>query len=197
MIYVGKFTGWYMEREMADFFAAARRLEPTLFFLILTQADREIIRAELTRAGISEGDYAITRAAPEQVGAYLSAADLGLSFIRRCFSKISSSPTKIGEYLGAGLPVVSSTGIGDVDRLLDRERTGVLVDDFSAAGLEAAARNALELIDDPGVEARCRSLAHAELSLREVGIPRYQSLYRAVAALDVPSGVSRPGVASA
>ena len=28
MVYVGKFTGWYMEREMVDFFAAARRAGP-------------------------------------------------------------------------------------------------------------------------------------------------------------------------
>ncbi len=48
------------------------------------------------------------------------AAQLGLSFVRPCPSKVSSSPTKIGEYLAAGLPVISTAGIGDVDELLDR-----------------------------------------------------------------------------
>ena len=36
MAYVGKFTGRYMEREMVEFFAAARRVRPDLFFLTLT-----------------------------------------------------------------------------------------------------------------------------------------------------------------
>ena len=116
MVYVGKFTGWYMEREMVDFFAAARRLDPALVFLVLTQADQDVLRRELARAGIRDEDARVTRAEPGEVGRYLAAADFGISFIRRCFSKISSSPTKIGEYLGAGLPVVSSAGIGDLDR---------------------------------------------------------------------------------
>ena len=183
MAYVGKFTGWYMEREMVDFFAAARRLQPDLFFLVITQADRGVIERELTRVGVKGPDFLITRTKPEEVGRYLAAADFGISFIRRCFSKISSSPTKIGEYLGAGLPVLSSAGIGDLDRLLGRERVGVLVDHFSDASYEAVARAILELAHDDEVQERCRSVAHSELGLREVGIPRYDRLYREVAAI--------------
>ena len=42
MAYVGKFTGRYMDAEMVDFFdTARRRLQPELFFLVLTQADHE------------------------------------------------------------------------------------------------------------------------------------------------------------
>ncbi len=183
MIYVGKFTGWYMEREMADFLAAARALEPSLLFLVLTQADRDVIERELARAGVGSQDFLITRANPDEVGRYLAAADFGISFIRRCYSKISSSPTKIGEYLGAGLPVLSSAGIGDLDDLLGGERVGVLVDDFSEAGYERAARDILMMTHDDDIRGRCRSVAHRELGLREVGIPRYDRLYREVAAL--------------
>jgi hypothetical protein len=184
MIYVGKFTGWYMEREMADFFAAARALEPNLLFLVLTQADRDVIERELARAGVGSPDFLVTQAKPEEVGRYLAAADFGISFIRRCHSKISSSPTKIGEYLGAGLPVLSSAGIGDLDDLLGGERVGVLVDDFTEAGYERAARDIFEMTHDDDIRGRCRSVAHRELGLREVGVPRYNRLYREVAELN-------------
>ena len=97
------------------------------------------------------------RAEPGEVGRYLAAADFGISFIRRCFSKISSSPTKIGEYLGAGLPVVSSAGIGDLDRLLEGGEVGVLVDDLEQAGYQTAARDVLALADDPEARERCRA----------------------------------------
>jgi glycosyltransferase involved in cell wall biosynthesis len=183
MIYVGKFTGWYMERQMVDFFAAARRVEPKLLFLILTQGDRGVIEREFSRAGVSPSDFMITQAPPDEVGRYLAAADFGISLIRRCFSKISSSPTKIGEYLGAGLPVLSSAGIGDVDALLDGDRVGVLLDDFTDSGYDEAAAEVLELAGSDGIGARCRSVAHRRLSLREVGIPRYDELYRDVAEL--------------
>ncbi len=182
MAYVGKFTGWYMEGEMAEFFAVARRSEPELLFLIVTQADPAPMLRELDRCGIGPGDYRVLRAEPQDIGRYLAAADVGVSFVRPCFSKISSSPTKIAEYLAAGLPVLSTAGIGDVDALLRDNRVGALVDDLSTPGYEAAAGAVRALRDDPAVRERCLSVARERLSLRDVGIPRYDELYRRLAA---------------
>jgi glycosyltransferase involved in cell wall biosynthesis len=182
MIYVGKFTGWYLEAEMVDFFAAARMVEPNLLFLVLSQSNPEIIERDFARAGIPPADFRVTRSEPGEVGRYLGVADFGISFVRPCFSKISSSPTKVGEYLAAGLPVVSTAGIGDVDELLGSNRVGVLIRDLDPSAYESAARQVIELAADPAARQRCRSVARAELSLTEVGIPRYDRLYREVAA---------------
>lgn len=181
MAYVGKFTGFYMEREMADFFAVARRTRPDLLFLIVTQADPAPMLAALERHGIPAGDYRLLRSAPEEIGRWLAAADFGISFVLPSFSKTASSPTKIGEYLAAGLPVLSTAGIGDVDSLLRDNRVGVLIDAFTEPAYEAAAESIDELCRDPGTPQRCRETAHRRLSLREVGIPRYDELYRRVA----------------
>ena len=182
MVYVGKFTGWYLEREMADFAAAARRSAPDLLFLIVTQADPAPMLSELDRQGIGPEDYRVLRAEHGEIGRYLAAADVGLSFVRPCFSKISSSPTKIGEYLAAGLPVVSTAGIGDVDALLRDNRVGALVEDFSEHAYGAAAAAIEALREEPATRERCQTTARQRLSLREVGIPRYDALYRRVAA---------------
>lgn len=183
MVYVGKFTGWYMEREMADFVAAARRAEPNLLFLIVTQADPAPMLRELDRCGIGPDDYRVLRAEPGEIGRYLAAADIGLSFVRTCFSKIASSPTKIGEYLAAGLPIVSTAGIGDVDALLRENSVGALVEDLSSAEYEVAATTVRRLRQDPAVRKRCATVARENLSLREVGIPRYDALYRHIASM--------------
>jgi glycosyltransferase involved in cell wall biosynthesis len=178
MVYVGKFTGWYLEGEMVDFFAVARSEIPELAFVVITQADRAPAISALKSRGIDESDYRITSAPPDRVGRLLAAADLGISFIRPCFSKISSSPTKLGEYLGAGLPVVSGPGIGDVDELLSSDGVGVLVPEFGPDAYRAAARQLRQLLADPQTAARCRAVAREHLSLEDVGIPRYDQLYR-------------------
>ena len=136
MIYVGKFGGWYMAAEMAEFFAVARDAIPGLHFLILTQGDRAEIARQLERRGV-RGDYTITSAPPELLGDYLAAADFGISFIRPAPSKASSSPTKIGEYLGAGLPVVCTAGVGDLDVLITDD-IGALVSDHTEPAYRAA-----------------------------------------------------------
>jgi glycosyltransferase involved in cell wall biosynthesis len=181
MVYVGKFSGWYLEREMVDFFVTAREVSPDLMFLVLTQSDRTLIEAEFARARIPADDYRVTRVAPEEVGRYLSVAEFGLSFVRPCFSKISSSPTKIGEYLAAGLPVVSTAGIGDVDELLEGRDVGVLVRKLDQRDYEAATQAALALAADPQARERCHQVARETLSLDEVGIPRYDRVYRTLA----------------
>ena len=191
LIYVGKFGGWYMEGEMVDFFATARAEVPGLLFVVLTQADREPAVAALESRGIDPADYRITSSPPDEIGRYLAAADAGICFIRPCLSKISSSPTKIGEYLGAGLPVVSGAGIGDVDELLSTDGVGVLVPEFSPGAYHTAARRLRHLLDDPETPQHCRSRAHERLSLEGVGIPRYDRMYRRLADSAAPGAVRR------
>ncbi len=136
LIYVGKFTGWYMQREMVDFFARARRSIPDLHFVVLSQSDPAIVLEEFARFGLPATAHTISVVRPAQVAAYLAAADAAIAFIRPCHSKLSSSPTKIGEYLAGGLPIVTGAGIGDVDALLAEFDVGVVLDSFEPACLE-------------------------------------------------------------
>jgi glycosyltransferase involved in cell wall biosynthesis len=170
-----------MEREMVDFFAVARTELENLLLVVITQADRAPALTALESRGIDPADYRITSAPSDQIGRYLAAADVGIAFIRPCLSKISSSPTKVGEYLGAGLPVVSGPGIGDLDELLSSEGVGALVPAFGPEAYRAAAKRVAELLRDPETAARCNALAHRDLSLEEVGVPRYDRLYRELA----------------
>lgn len=182
MAYVGKFSGWYMEREMADFFAKGRESLASLHFLILTQGDRNPIRRELEAHGVRSSEYTITSAPPDRVGDYLSACDFAISFIEPAPSKIASSPTKIGEYLAAGLPIVTAAGIGDVDRLITPE-VGTVFHEHTPSAYRKGLGHILGLVADPATAERCRELARGKLSLGDVGIPRYRELYERVATL--------------
>jgi glycosyltransferase involved in cell wall biosynthesis len=184
MVYVGKFGGWYMQREMVDFFAVARQEIPRLHFLILTQGDREEIRRELEAVGVGPDSYTITSAPADRVGDYLCASDFAISFIEPVPSKVASSPTKIGEYLAAGLPVASTTGVGDLDSLLTPQ-VGALINEHTPAAYRHGLAQIGRLLDDPATAGRCRSLARRELSLEHVGIPRYRDLYERVAAVSL------------
>lgn len=180
LVYVGKFGGWYMQREMAELFRVACAVIPGLRFLVITQGDRDEIERELRVAGVKEGSYTITSAPHDRVGAYLAAADCAISFIRPAPSKASSSPTKIGEYLAAGLPILGTAGVGDLDRQLTPD-VGVLVAEHGEDSYLQAARSLSVLMSDPRTAERCRAAARELFSLDEVGVPRYRGLYETVA----------------
>jgi glycosyltransferase involved in cell wall biosynthesis len=178
LVYVGKFTGWYMEREMVEFFAVAGAQRPEMHFLILTQSESESIEREFARLDIESSSRTIMSCESAKVGEFLAAADAAIAFIRPSFSKISSSPTKVGEYLAAGLPMVCISGVGDVDELLRGYRVGVLLDRWDLPELERGAQELWKLIADEALGGRARAAARDRLSLTGVGIPAYDALYR-------------------
>lgn len=177
MVYVGSFGGWYMTDEMTEFLATAHRQQPASFSMILTQSPRQMVVERMVRLGISEKDFQVIEVAPQAVPRYLRAADIGISFIKPCYSKQSSSPTKIAEYLASGLPIVSNAGIGDLDKLIEDNRVGTLVREFTAESYLKALIDVEQISSVPGSAERLRSVAQREFDLVQVGRTRYRRLY--------------------
>jgi len=104
------------------------------------------------------------------------------------------SPTKFAEYLAAGLPVIASAGIGDLDTVIPETQVGVVLQDTSecgghaaalgtstqGGGMAAALRGMEQLRGDAGLAARCREVARTRYDLHMVGGARYRRLYDTV-----------------
>jgi len=179
-IYVGALGGYYLVREMAEFLAVAREQDARVFALVLSQSAPDALKSELSRLSFSDDDYRVLNVPPEDVPKYLRAADVALSLIRPSFARRSMSPTKFAEYLAAGLPVIASGGIGDLDAHIEQARVGVLVHSFDRDAYAAAFEAIAELRRDPELAARCRAEARARYDLHTVGGARYRRLYDAV-----------------
>lgn len=180
VIYAGSVTGLYLLEEMGRLFLELRALEPRAFLRILTTSSATEAGERLRRVGLQPEDFWIGGVSAPEVPRYLQRARLGLSFRKPTFSQLAASPTKIAEYLAAGLPVVSNSGIGDTDDLLQREKVGVLVHDFTPETLAAAARRALELAGEARIEARCIEVARRYFDLKIVGAAGYLSVYQRI-----------------
>lgn len=177
LTYVGKIGLWYMVEEMARFFAVARTIDPRFFFQVLTQSDQKQIRDILWRLGVPEDSYDIRIVSSERLPEALLGSDAGISLIRACNSKRASSPTKVAEYLAAGLPVVLNTGVGDCDELVERNRVGVALDGFTDGDFADAVRALIGLLNNSDLRTACRETAEREFSLAGVGANGYEAVY--------------------
>jgi glycosyltransferase involved in cell wall biosynthesis len=175
-VYVGKLGGWYLTEVMTAFVAAARDRIGSLRWQVWTQSDPSVLEEFIRERGL-ESEVVIGSAAPEVLAASVASGDAGLSFIKQCLSKTASSPTKIGEYLAAGLPVVANSGVGDVDDLLSQARVGVVVSELTTTGYVKAVDEVVALASDPDTAGRCRVVARECLDLEGVGWVRYRKLY--------------------
>jgi glycosyltransferase involved in cell wall biosynthesis len=174
--YAGTLGSWYCEDEMAQLFAALRRRRPALF-AIFTQARTERMRAALAAQRVPETDVVVRAVPPLEMPRMLAAADAAVSFIRPCFSKIASSPTKIAEYLAMGLPVAMNRNVGDGDAQLCGG--GPLVDagTLLPGDLAAAADRLLAQASAADTAREARRLSQEWFGLEEVGVARYADLY--------------------
>lgn len=192
VIYAGSVTGLYMLEEMGRFFLEVRAREPRAFLRILTTSSAAEAGERLRRVGLEPEDFWIGRVSTQEVPRYLHRARLGLSFRKPTFSQLAASPTKIAEYLAAGLPVVSNAGIGDVDDLLQTKSVGIVVRDFTAAEFGRAAAAALALAADASTPARCVEVGRLHFDLQTVGGKRYANVYRRIAkALNIATNPDR------
>ena len=180
-MYVGQLGGWYLDDVLVEFLAAARARDASSYAIILTPSQSVRLRGKLESRGFTESSLMLKAVPPELVPSYLLAGDVGLSFIKPCFSKISSSPTKIGEYLSMGMPVITSCGIGDVDALVSVNRAGCLLREFTPAAYAEALDGIEKLLQEQGLRLRLRKVARSLFDIESIGGPRYRRLYAQLA----------------
>jgi glycosyltransferase involved in cell wall biosynthesis len=174
LVYSGKAGGWYREDIVMDFARTAGEVLGNVTLLVLTPDDPAHFRALADARGVRCVVRAVDR---DEMPAFLSTADAGLSFRLDAPSQRASSPIKNAEYLACGLPIVTTPGAGDYPDLVARERVGVVLSGTDPGSLRTAADGLRQLLRDPDLPARCRCVAVEQLGLMEVVLPRYQTIY--------------------
>ncbi|MFH1790775.1 MAG: glycosyltransferase family 4 protein [Candidatus Omnitrophota bacterium] len=176
-VYTGSVGTWYMLDEMLKFVkAAAVRFGVNMtVFSIYTQSGIEYVKQRVSESGL-EGIVSVGFVDHDRVPEFLRESDAGLCFIRPVSSKRASSPTKVGEYLACGLPVIITGAIGDAAGLLADKRVGIVIDDFSELHYNKALTELEGLIKDPALAERCRRAAEEYFSL-DKAVEEYGLIY--------------------
>ena len=179
--YLGSIGTWYLLDEMLDFFKILAEKRANSKFLFITTDKPETILNPAEKKGISEDRIIISPAKREEVPTFLSLANAAIFFIQPVFSKSGSSPTKHGEMLGMGLPVIANSGVGDVDSIIEDTNSGILVEEFTNEAYEHAVNQIDNLLKIP--TETLQAAAQKYYSLEE-GVKRYNAVYERVSASD-------------
>ena len=177
LVYSGSLDGWYLTEKMVDFFAAVLKHKSDAHLLWLTTGSHDRVRQLMKSRNVDATNFSVLSVGTSDVPSYLAAADAGMAFIKRCVSKIASSPTKNGEYLACGLPLIINAGVGDSDALINDWKAGVLIEKFTEEEYAEAGRSIQEMVAQPEVRMRARGVAEQLFDLYEIGGERYAALY--------------------
>lgn len=173
--YVGSLGTWYMAAEMLRLYDVIRAKRPALRFLVLTHDNIDALRTQADKLDIP-GSYIISIAAERrEVPALMSLMAASVFFILPAYSKKASSPTKQGELMGMGIPVICNDRVGDTADIINRYAAGHVVSDFTPADFDKVATAWEKLIDSD--RTKIRQGAEEYFSLKK-GIAAYAKIYK-------------------
>lgn len=176
-LFVGSLGGAYPLEPVGRFFRRWSGDRRDARLLMITRHPEAEVRAHPALAGL--GRQLIVRAGERAaMPALIAVADVGLSFILPSNCALASSPTKVGEMLAMGIPIVANSGVGDIEQVMGEPGAGLLIPDLSDPNVDAAANAMWEHKADPPA---ARAAAEVWFSLDQ-GVVTYDQLYLKLAA---------------
>ena len=175
--YVGSIGTWYMIDEMLDFFKLLLAKRKNAKFLFITKDNPDEILNCAKEKGINKDNIIITPSERKMMPSYIGLSNFSIFFILPVFSKKASSPTKMGEIMNLGIPIICNSGVGDVDEIMDQCMPELLINDFSSKEYNRV----IELIlnDYKANKQQIINTSYKYYSL-EKGVEKYKEIYREV-----------------
>jgi len=137
--YLGSIGGWYLTKEMLQFCKVLLQKKPAAKFLFISNNNHQDIITAANEFGIPPEKIIVKFGKRHEVPVLLSFSTYSLFFIKACYSKLSSSPTKHGEIMAMGIPVIANSGVGDVKEIVEKYNGGFVLDTFTSGEMNAIA----------------------------------------------------------
>jgi glycosyltransferase involved in cell wall biosynthesis len=172
----GGLQPWHQPEAVIGFYQALRNLAPDFALVILTRSI-EYAKTICLSSGLEEKDYRLFSISPDEMPEHILMAEAGISFLKPGHEM--ASPIKLAEYLACGVPVVISPGQGGISTRIASEYAGVVVQSFKFNEYNKAARDLLNLLENPATRQRCRQIGEDVFSLRGA-VDQYAQVYQQI-----------------
>ena len=171
--YLGSIGGWYLTDEMMRFCKLLYQKVQPVKFLFISPHQHDLIKKIALAHKIPSNSIITVKASRDEVPMLLSLSSYSLFFIKPCYSKLSSSPTKHGEIMGMGIPVITNTGVGDVDEIVQKYNGGFMVNDFT----DSSFHNVIDQLDKVSFDKESIRAGAVDFYTLEKAVDSYKVLY--------------------
>ena len=175
-LYVGTLSVWQWPEAMFSLFAQFYRERPdSLFYLLLPNSDHEKATFFLKKHQLPPTSFIVDEVPHDEVGSVIGVVDAGLLLRKSHAVNYVSFPTKFGEYLAAGIPVISTQEIGDTSSLIKNQKVGLVISPKDDGLNQKDLNSLLQLADDVKKQRaewsnRCMRVARQTLEWLDYGM---------------------------
>ncbi|MDN3658346.1 glycosyltransferase [Ferruginibacter paludis] len=172
--YLGSLGGWYLTDEIMRFCKAVSNKIPGAKFLFISPDSQGAVAAAAVKYGLADGQVIVQYGKRHEVPVLLSFSNYAVFFIKTCYSKQAASPVKHGEIMSMGIPVITNSGVGDLDEIVEKQHSGYLLPDFSEESFTGVVQKIVE--GNPFDKKTIRNSAAKFYSLT-TAVERYKKVY--------------------
>jgi len=125
--YVGSIGTWYMLEEMLSFYKRSSKPLTNPLFLFVTKENENDIYRLSDNMDIPRKEIIVTSCYHNDMPLYMSLFNCSIFFIKPVYSKKASSPTKQGELMAMGIPVICNDKVGDTADIVRKYNSGLVI----------------------------------------------------------------------
>ena len=178
--YVGSVGTFYLFDEVLKSFNALCSVKSKAKLLIINQGQHSYINNRISAILVDRARVELKSSSYDKISNEINKMNAGIFYIMPSFSKQSSSPTKMGEFLACGKPCLINSSVGDTEDIIKNEGVGVVISNkFSEKNHMDGILNLLKLVDEVDIDKKCVKVANSYFSL-ERGIYEYDSIYKKI-----------------
>lgn len=179
LVYIGSIGPWHSFDRLSSLVKVAYFDYPHCTFKLIISSGRELFEQFIQDNQMDRGRFVIKFVPHKEIPNELIDTDIGFFFIPIQYSKKASSPTKMGEMLSAGLPIITGPMCGDVDKLIEENNIGVILHEYNKKSIKIALEKVITeyVLNKDELMKRCLETAKGYFSI-EKGIKGYLKIYK-------------------
>ena len=169
-------SDWFLIDWLSLFFKCVAQFDPNATFEIISTDNKEDLIMALNVNLALRNKININFATPDEMPSLIKFHSASSFFFKSDISKLGSSPTRFGEILSVGRPVICNSGVGDLDKLVIENEVGIVVNKPKHSLMMEGVKKLYKMVDNPDTSIRCRKLAENYYSLFS-GSKKYSDIY--------------------
>lgn len=114
---------------------------------------------------------------PYEINNEIFGSDFGVFFPVRGFYLTGYFPTKLGEFLSCGVPVITCKINNHVDSILRDNKIGLIIEDLDNINYQNINMEILSMLNDKNIKKRCTSIAKKYFDIKNAS-EQYRKIYK-------------------
>ena len=169
-------SDWFLTDWLSLFFRCVEKYDSKANYEIISTDNKKDLMLRLNLNISLRNKLHIRSATPDEMPSLIKNHSASSFFFKPDISKLGSSPTRFGEILAVGRPVICNSGVGDLDELVIENDVGIVVQEAKYSLMMEGVEKLYKMCDNPNTSIKCRKLAENYYSLFS-GTRKYSNIY--------------------